>query len=289
MTRLDLKALEKDYDLVRLDLKISEKDCDLARLDLSRLCEKLDSGEKKSDLPISVPDNTAATAARFLLYDVFLVYGVPREIITDNGRHFTSSLYRSLVRLAGCCHVTTTPYSPQSNGQCERHNATLVPNLVALSNRSRTDWDRQLGPTTFNYNTSRHDTTGFSPFELMFARLPRLMFDLNVPPTARLHPHRYVELMKEFSKHISVATRNNILHRQQLVKDQYDQHRSNPRYVTGQRVLIRNRSTSLNKFSPKFIGPFTILKALNDRSYLVQQRHSPVHLRIHVRDLRSYD
>ena len=236
-----------------------------------------------------VPDNTAATAARFLLYDVFLVYGVPREIITDNGRHFTSSLYRSLVQLAGCCHVTTTPYSPQSNGQCERHNATLVPNLVALSNRSRTDWDRQLGPTTFNYNTSRHDTTGFSPFELMFARRPRLMFDLNVSPTARLHPHRYVELMQEFSKHITVATRNNILHRQQLVKDQYDQHRSNPRYVTGQRVLIRNRSPSLNKFSPKFIGPFTILKALNDRSYLVHQHHSPVHLRIHVRDLRPYD
>lgn len=236
-----------------------------------------------------VPDNTAMTAAQFLPSDVFLVYGVPCEIITDNGRHFTSSLYRSLVKLAGCCHITTTPYSPQSNGQCERHNATLGPNLVALSNRSRSNWDKQLAPTTFNYNTSRHDTTGFSPFELMFARLPRLMFDLAASPVAPLHPPRYVALMKEFREQITAATRTNILHRQHLVKTQYDQHRSNPRYMVGQRVLIRNRSPSLNKFSPKFIGPFTVIQALHDRSYLVQQPQSPVPLRIHVRDLRPYN
>jgi transposase InsO family protein len=80
-----------------------------------------------------VPDNTSTTAAKFLLYDVFMIYGVPFEIITDNGRHFTSSLYESLVKLTGCSYVKTTPYNPQANGQCERHNATLVPNLLSLS------------------------------------------------------------------------------------------------------------------------------------------------------------
>ncbi|CAF4858753.1 unnamed protein product, partial [Rotaria sp. Silwood2] len=99
------------------------------------------------------------TAARFLLYDVFMIYGVPSEIITDNGHHFTSSLYKSLLKLADCCHVKTTPYNPQANGQCERHNATLVPHLGALSNHSRSRWDEKLLPTTFSYNGTQHAFT----------------------------------------------------------------------------------------------------------------------------------
>ncbi|CAF2033903.1 unnamed protein product, partial [Rotaria magnacalcarata] len=63
-----------------------------------------------------VPDNTSTTAARFLLYDVFMIYGVPLEIITDNGCHFTSALYESLIKLVGCCHIKTTPYNPQAWG-----------------------------------------------------------------------------------------------------------------------------------------------------------------------------
>ena len=36
----------------------------------------------------AVPDNTSMTAAKFPLYDVFMRYGVPFEIVTDNGSHF---------------------------------------------------------------------------------------------------------------------------------------------------------------------------------------------------------
>ncbi|CAF4490731.1 unnamed protein product, partial [Rotaria magnacalcarata] len=43
----------------------------------------------------AVPDNTSITAAKFLLYDVFMIYGVPLEILTDNGQHFSSALYDS--------------------------------------------------------------------------------------------------------------------------------------------------------------------------------------------------
>ncbi|CAF4366583.1 unnamed protein product, partial [Adineta steineri] len=59
----------------------------------------------------AVGDNTSTTAAKFLLYDVFMIYGVPLEIITDNGQHFCSSFYELLLKLTQCCHVKTTPYN----------------------------------------------------------------------------------------------------------------------------------------------------------------------------------
>ena len=234
-----------------------------------------------------VPDNTSTTAAKFLLYDVFMKYGVPLEIITDNGRHFTSSLYESLLTLTGCCHVTTTPYNPQANGQCERHNATLVPNLVALSNHSRSNWDDKLAPTTFNYNATRHATTGYTPFELMFARHPRFLADLNSSSTIHHHVSHYHHTMQQFIEHVKLAARQNNLRHQQLAKHRYDQNRSHPTYSVGQAVLIRNRDPIMNKFSSKFIGPYTIINRLNDKTYIVQHDPTGRRRQLTVQDIRS--
>ncbi len=41
----------------------------------------------------TVSINTSTTTAKFLLYDAFMIDGVSIGIITNNGRHFTSSLY----------------------------------------------------------------------------------------------------------------------------------------------------------------------------------------------------
>ena len=235
----------------------------------------------------AVSDNTSTTAAKFLLYDVFMTYGVPREIITDNGRHFTSSLYGSLIKLAGCCHVKTTPYNPQANGQCERHNATLIPNLVALSNHSRSNWDEKLLPTTFNYNSTQGNSTGYTPFELMFARRPRFMIDLPLTPTTPPDIPHYHQTMKQFVEHVRIAARQNNLKHQHIAKHRYDRNRSNPQYQIGQTVLIRNRNSSLNKFSPKFIGSYIIIKQLNDRTYLVQHNRTGTQAQVTVQDIRS--
>ncbi|CAF4504816.1 unnamed protein product, partial [Rotaria sp. Silwood2] len=205
----------------------------------------------------AVSNNTSITAARFLLYDVFMTYGVPLEIITDNGCHFTSSLYESLIRLAGCCHIKTTPYNPQANGQCERHNATLVPNLIALSNRSKSDWDQQLIPTAYNYNTTRHDSTGYAPFELMFARAPRFIFDFLSPPSIPSNAKNYRQQMNLFLEHTLLAARNHNIHHQVKAKQRYDSNRSDPQYYIGQRVVIRNpnpKDKQENLCCPKY-GP----------------------------------
>ncbi|CAF1445403.1 unnamed protein product [Rotaria sordida] len=236
----------------------------------------------------AVPDNTSTTAAKFLLYDVFMLYGVPFEIITDNGPHFSSSLYESLLKLTRCCHVKTTPYNPQANGQCERHNATLVPNLVALSNQSRPNWDDKLAAITFNYNATRHASTGYAPFELMFARRPRFIADLSSSSSSHSHniPH-YHHTMQQFIEHAKIAARQNNVRHQHSSKERYDRNRSNPQYSVGQSVLIRNRNQHINKFSPRFIGPYTIIDRLHNKTYIVTNAKTGHQAQVPVHDIRS--
>ena len=54
---------------------------------------------------------------RINIEDIFVCFGVPREIVTDGGPQFTSHLINKLVEKYGIHHIITTPYHPQSNGQ----------------------------------------------------------------------------------------------------------------------------------------------------------------------------
>ena len=179
--------------------------------------------------------------------------------------------------------VPTTP-KPMANANVTTR--PWVPNLVALSNQSRSNWDLKLSPTTFNYDATKHDSTGFTPFHLMFARASRFVLDLPSPMVAQPIAQQYVPLMRDFIQHGTIAARANIVHHQRVAKLRYDRHRSNPIHSIGQTVLIRNHAISMNKFSPRFIGPYTIVKQLHDKLYLVQHYRSVTQTRVLVSDIR---
>ncbi|CAF1447157.1 unnamed protein product, partial [Didymodactylos carnosus] len=124
----------------------------------------------------AVRDCSSTTAAQFLLEEVILKYGTPKELVT-NGSYLTSALFESLLKLVGSCHIRVTPYHPQANRQCERYNATFLPKVLTLANSTKTNWDEMLLLTTFNYNNTQRAITKFTSFELMYSRNCRLLVD----------------------------------------------------------------------------------------------------------------
>ena len=50
--------------------------------------------------------------------------------------------------------------------------------LVKFCQDSKSSWDEHLDTCTFGYNTSRHESTKFPPFELMFGRKAVLPVEL---------------------------------------------------------------------------------------------------------------
>ena len=121
---------------------------------------------------------TAQATARILWDNFICHYGFPERFISDQGRNFESDLIRELCKIAGVKKVHTTPYHPQGNGQCEGFNSTLCNMLGTLSEEEKSDWKSHLGCMTHAYNCTKHASTTYSPYYLMFGRHPRLPIDI---------------------------------------------------------------------------------------------------------------
>ena len=79
--------------------------------------------------------------------------------------------------LAGVQKSRTTPYHAIENGMVERFNQTLLNMLGTLQDSQKHDWKSYVAPLVHFYNATKHDSTGYSSFFLLFGRLPRLAAD----------------------------------------------------------------------------------------------------------------
>ena len=70
------------------------------------------------------------------LVDIFASYGVPEEIVLDNGGKFKAQLMEEVLGTMGIQQIRTSPYHPEANGAIECMHGTLegqhVGQVVAL-------------------------------------------------------------------------------------------------------------------------------------------------------------
>ena len=125
----------------------------------------------------------ASIVADILINRVFSRFGPPSIIYSDQGRNFESNLMQEVCSFMGIHKSRTTAYHPQCDGQAERQNRTLQEMLAAFVSEHKDDWDSWVSLAVYAYNTSCHESTGFTPYELVLGRSPRthLELDLEIP------------------------------------------------------------------------------------------------------------
>ena len=91
-------------------------------------------------------------------------------------------------------------YHPQTDGQCERCNATLINMLGTLPERPKCICMEQVPTLVHAYNCIRNNVTDFSPYYLMFGRKPHLhiniLFGTNTTDLKGNTSNKYVENLK---------------------------------------------------------------------------------------------
>jgi len=115
-----------------------------------------------------VRNHEAVTVAKYLVERVFLVYGVPTQLLSDRGAEFEGSVMSEVCRLMEIDKIRTTSYKPSTNGALERVNRTLKTMLGKIV--SERDWDNHVAYVLAAYNATEHSTTGYTPNMLVYGR-----------------------------------------------------------------------------------------------------------------------
>ena len=99
-------------------------------------------------------------------------YGPPKTLISDNGKQFAAKFFQAFCSLLGLSNIFTSTYHPQTNGQVERYNRTILAMLRNYVNEHQDDWNRYATAHTYAYNNHVQRSTGTTPFSPVLSRPP---------------------------------------------------------------------------------------------------------------------
>jgi len=147
-----------------------------------------------------LPSQTSHVLAKVAYERFFSLWTAPAKIITDQAKTFDSQFFTSLCEFMGIKKIRTSPYHPQTNGQCERFNATLVQLLGTLDTVKKDFWREHIASVVSAYNTTKNSATGVTPFERLVGWPARLPVDVEFglrPAPAEQDLGNYVERLKK--------------------------------------------------------------------------------------------
>ena len=111
-----------------------------------------------------------------------------------------------------------------------------------LSEKQKSDWKAHVSMLTHAYNAAVHESTGFSPFFLMFGRHPRLAIDavLGIGSSEERKSHQdYVDKLKDRLAYAYKKAGEDAKIKEQKYKHYYDQNVRSSDLEPGDRGLLR--------------------------------------------------
>lgn len=202
--------------------------------------------------------STSAARTVEVLTHLFSLYGLPEQVVSDNGPQFVASEFANFLSKNGVKHYRSAPYHPATNGAVERLVKSFK-QAMKIGQREGENSQETLVKFLMKYRSTPHAVTATTPAELFLNRPMRTKFDLLKPDIQKI-------------------VRSN----QAKQKQYHDQKGKSLSFVLGQEVLMRFYRSGQPRWSRGIIS-----KVLGSRSFLVDQRDGILSKR-HTDQLKAF-
>ena len=184
---------------------------------------------------------TVDQMAKLFLHHIFKYHGMPTSIISDRDPRMTSLFWRGLFDNMGTTLKFSSAYHPQTDGQSEEANSTVLDLLKCYVSDHKTQWEKYLPLVEYAYNNTVHTSTGKAPFEIVEG-------GKKVPPILHtkdkiFEVDRYVKNMDEAYQKVKLALQKTRAKQKKAV----DRHRRALEFAEGDWVLLRFAKGRLKK------------------------------------------
>lgn len=240
---------------------------------------------------------TASIISRHIEEDVFLLFGVCKYLVTDNGVQFKSKQFQQLCENYNVNILYNAVYHPQNN-PTERVNRVVKTMLSCYIQENQRKWDLYLPFVSCAIRTQMHEVTGYTPYYVNFGREyvgnGKFHKDITITRQTDLDVNRAeARIVRDsgFSK-IFEDIKVKLQKAYKETSQRYNRRRRNVHYNEGDMVWRKNHVLSSKvdyfnaKFAPKYVGPCTVRKVLGTCSYELEDEKGKLVGVYHVNDLK---
>lgn len=236
--------------------------------------------------------NISAKSVLDCLLKFFTQVGLPREIQSDQGSNFMSGVFQAVMRELGVKHFKSSTYHPQSQGALERHHQTLKSMIRAYCLGQAEEWDKSIPFLLFAIRDSVCESTGFSPFELVYGHEVRgplkLVKERFLAEAVEDKVLDYVSEFKERLRSACAVARSHLQSAQRKMKDRFDRKAVTRSFEVGDKVLVLLPVRG-DPLQAHFSSPYTIKEKLSDVNYVVNTPDRRKSTRLcHINMLKRY-
>lgn len=202
-------------------------------------------------------------------------HGSPKHIISDRGSQFVSRIYLEFCKACFIKPKHTSPFHPQTN-LTERINRMIKTHIAMYVGNAHNHWDDFLDFIQLAINSSKSQSSGFSPYYLCTGVSPNLPWDnldssFHEPPEDMDNLPPYVQNViraRNFAKqNFETAQKRQAVNYNKRHKDEV---LSKDSLVLRQSHKKSNAQIGVTKkLFEKFEGPFKIVECLGNLNYLL--------------------
>jgi ribonuclease HI len=207
---------------------------------------------------------TVTHVCKFIKNNLICRYGVPNEIITDNGTNLTAKKVDDLCKQFKIMHHRSSPYRPQMNGAVEAANKILV-RIIEKMVVSHRDWHEMLPYALWAYRTSIRTSTGATPYSLTYGMEAVLPVEVEIPSLrvlmeVKLKEAEWVQSRYDQLNLIEERRLKALCHAQcyqKRIARAYNKKVKPREFREGDLVLKQIRGND-GKFKPNWEGPYVV-------------------------------
>jgi len=237
-----------------------------------------------------VRSHDAITVAKYLVERVFVVYGVPTQLLSGRGAEFEGSVMTEVCRLMEIDKIRTTAYKTSTNGALERVHRTLNTMLGKMVSEKQRDWDNHVAYVLAAYNATEHSATGYTPNMLVYGRELRfpneLMYaDVGDDEVTLISSIPFVAERQALFQKAFTLTREMLGKAAERSKKRYDMRVKPTTYQVGDWVYYfcpRHRVGHSPKWQKIYSGLFLVTKILGSVNLRIQKSVRANQMVVHV-------
>ena len=240
--------------------------------------------------------NLSAEMAASKLFEHFGRFGIPGQILSDNGTQFVNKIHDELYSMTGIDKLQTTPYSHEENGIVERANKEILRHVrsILFDKGIHKEWHLAIPLVQRIMNSQQSSVTGCTPAELIFTNAPNLDKGIYMTPVSNQLDTDSLSTWHSKRLRLQQNVLQSALRQKEILEaEKQSRFAGTPtEYVEGSYVLLRYPEEdiikgNIGKLKLPLKGPMLVTKATGDK-YSLQDITTGKYYDVHISRMHPF-